>query len=150
MNVSLDRTSTLLPPLTLELFKPSLQLVVVEGGLTREPGSRAGPPDGAEAGARPPAGAGGVRRAGGQGAGVVQGRGERAGESAGGALKLHHETPERKDSEETRHQGDAQRRELKFPSVSEVPVGSSKEFLCSSEASGEFPTVFKKRNQVSR
>lgn len=104
--------------LILKLFKPPLQLVVVEGGLARE--SRAGPPDGAEAGAGagPPAGAVGVRRAGaarrrGQGTGVVQSRGEGAGEAAGGALKLHDEIPERtvKDLDETspqRHRGETQ------------------------------------------
>lgn len=60
--------------LTLKLFEPPLQLVVVEGGLARESGAGAGPPDGAEAGAR--ASPGTVRRAGasgprGQGAAVV-------------------------------------------------------------------------------
>lgn len=43
--------------LTLKLFKPPLQLVVVEGSLAREPRAGAGPPDGAEAGALTPAGA---------------------------------------------------------------------------------------------
>lgn len=84
--------------LTLKLFKPPLQLVVVEGGLARESGVGAGPPDGAEAGAGTPAGAcergAGATRRGGQGAWIVHGRGERAGgkraaETAGGALKLH-------------------------------------------------------------
>ena len=40
--------------LTLKLFEPPLQLVVVEGGLSREPKARAGAPDGAETRARPP------------------------------------------------------------------------------------------------
>lgn len=79
--------------LTLKLFKPPLQLVVVEGGLTRESGVGAGPPDGAEAGAGTPAGArergAGATGRGGQGARIVHGWGERAGETAGGALKLH-------------------------------------------------------------
>lgn len=62
--------------LTLKLFEPPLQLVVVEGSLARESGAGAGPPDGAEAGARASPGTGDVRRAGasgprGQGAAVV-------------------------------------------------------------------------------
>lgn len=105
--------------LTLKLFKPPLQLVVVEGSLARESRVGAGPPDGAEAGARTPAGAG-VRRAGAsqgrrQGVGVVHGWGERAGgkrtrETGGGALKLHDE-----DLEETspqRHRGETPRRNV--------------------------------------
>ncbi len=113
--------------LTLKLFKSSLQLVVVEGSLAWESRARAGPPDGAQAGARTPAGAG-VRWTGttwrwGQGASIVHGwgegtGGERAREATGGALKLHDETPERtKDLDEAsplRHRGDTQHRNLSF------------------------------------
>lgn len=90
-----------LPPnLTLKLFKPPLQLVVVKGSLAQEAGPGAGPPDGAEAGACTPARAGGVGLSGTagqgrQGTGIVQSRGQRAGESASGALKLHYENSQR-------------------------------------------------------
>ena len=126
------------PALTLELFEPSLQLVVVEGGLTREPGSRAGPPDGAEAGARPPAGAGGVGRAGGQGPGVVQGRGEGPGESAGGALKLHE--GRLRGAEASRRRSEERRK------VSE----SFSSIQDSRAASGEVPTVSRGIKETSR
>lgn len=99
-------------PLTLELLESPLQLVVVEGSLSRESRAGAGPPDGAEAGAGPPAVAGAVRWAGpagrrGQGAGVIHGWGERSGGKMAreAALKLH-------DSDETspqRHRRDNQK-----------------------------------------
>ncbi len=124
--------------LTLKLFKPPLQLVVVEGSLARESRAGAGPPDGAEAGTRTPARAGvrwaGASRRWGQGAGIVQGRGERAGgkrarETAGGALKLHDETPERtKDLDKTspqRHRGDTQHRNVRVSKwIKQFPVES--------------------------
>lgn len=128
-------------PLTLKLFKPPLQLVVVEGSLAREAGAGAGPPDGAKAGARSQAGAGARRavaaRRRGQGASIVQGwgqgaRGKGAGESAGGALKLHDETPERtKDLDETspqRHRGETEQRNIRL----------STEFSCVQESKLEF------------
>lgn len=121
--------------LTLKLFKPPLQLVVVEGSLARESRAGAGPPDRAEAGARTPAGAGvrwaGAARRWGQGAGIVQGRGERAGETAGGALKLHDETPERtKDLDQSspqRHRGDTQQRNIRVSKwMKQFPVESKR------------------------
>lgn len=74
------------------MFEPSLQLVVVEGGLAGEARPGAGPPDGAEAGAGTPARTG-LGRAG-DGAWVVHRGGEGSGregpgEAGGGALELH-------------------------------------------------------------
>lgn len=115
--------------LTLKLFKSPLQLVVVEGRLAWESGARAGSPNWAEAGAWAPAGTGGMRWAGAawwwrQGAYKVWGWGERpggkrAGETAGGALKLHDETPEKKVADldkrsPQRHRGETPQRNFKI------------------------------------
>lgn len=97
--------------LTLQLLESTLQLVVVEGGRTREPGAWAGAPDGAEAGAGTPARAGrvgwaGASRGRGQGAGIVQGGGEGSGgESAGEAALELHDSPQGSRHGGARHTG---------------------------------------------
>lgn len=107
--------------LTLQLLESTLQLVVVEGGRTREPGAWAGAPDGAEAGAGTPARAGWVGRAGasrgrGQGAGVVQGGGEGSGgESAGEAALELHDSPQGSRHGGARHTGQQEENRSRTP-----------------------------------